>query len=512
METWIQDIFHWLPTGAVYYLLVFLISFLESLALAGLLVPGSVLIVFTGFLAANGKGIFVILIFAAALGAILGDLISYWLGARMGTSLLNKPAFRRYHTLFKKSELFFAEHGGKSVFLGRFIGFLRPFIPFIAGHARMRPLLFVSYAVISGFLWGLAYPGLGYFFGASWNLVQIWIGRISYLMAALVVLLVLNQLFWKRLAPRLSKLAVRIWSKIAKAWEVALQTRFMRSFSNKHPRAWTFIADRFSLHHGTGLYLTTGFAGVILFASLFIWIIGPLTRLDHQVYQWLARMQHPTSDVIVLIITYFGNATVILLIGLWACLWLVLQNRYFSAVILVGGTAGGELLVFLLKLLFARARPESYFPNLATTILSFPSAHAFVALVFYGLLVYMLLNTLSNLQSRFYLVVSGSALALLIGFSRLYLGMHWFSDILGGYALAAAWLTILITACEMRLRYGGEFPWRDRIPHLPFSRPLRLTILTLTAILLTWSIYGYIDNRLQLDLQGKHIYNQQQMG
>jgi undecaprenyl-diphosphatase len=412
----------------------------------------------------------------------------------------------------RKSEVFFADHGGKSVFLGRFIGLIRPFIPFVAGQARMAPLLFTFYAVISGILWGLAYPGLGYFFGASWHLVELWAGRFSYFLAALIFLLILNHLFWKRLAPKLWRWAIRAWHGIAQGWQSLLQTGCMRNLAGSYPEIWKFVAGRFSLHHGTGLYLTSGFAGVILFASLFIWIVGPLTTLDHQVYQWVARMQHPTSDVIILILTYFGNAMVIVLIGLWACLWLLLNNRYFSAVILVGGTAAGELFVYLLKLQFERSRPESYFPNLVTAIHSFPSAHAFVALVFYGLLVYMLLNTLDNLESRFYLVIAGSALTLLIGFSRLYLGVHWFSDILGGFALAAAWLTILITACEMRLRHGGEFPWRFRIKIHPVSRKWRLTILALTGILLVWSLYGYIDHRLHIDLQGKHIYNRQQMG
>lgn len=512
METWIQNIFNWLPTGAGYYSLIFLISFLESLALAGLLVPGSTLIVFSGFLAANGKGSFALLVFVSSLGAILGDLISYWLGARMGASLLRKPAFQRYHPLLKKSELFFAAHGGKSVFLGRFIGFLRPFIPFIAGHAQMRPLLFAAYAVISGILWGLAYPGLGYFFGASWKLVELWVGRFSYLLAAIIALLVLNQLFWSHLAPRLSKLAIGSWSRIARGWERLVQAPFMRRVARTYPRLWNFVADRFSLHHGTGLYLTAGFSGVILFDSLFIWIVGPLTRFDYKVYRGLAHMQHPTSDIIALIITYFGNGPVIAMIGLWACLWLILENRYFSALILIAGTAGGQLLVFLLKVLFERARPESYFPHLATALQSFPSAHAFVALVFYGLLVYMLLNTLTNLKSRFYLVVSGSALTLLIGFSRLYLGVHWFSDILGGFALAAVWLTILITACEMRLRHGGEFPWHFSLPRPPLSRTLQLCLLSLTGLLLAWSLYAYIGHRLQIDLQGKPVYKQRQLG
>ncbi len=216
METWIQDFFHWLPTGGIYYALVFFISFCESLAFAGIVVPGSTLIVFTGFLAANGKGAYLPLMAASTLGAILGDLLSYWLGARMGAALLVRPLFRRYRVLFRKSQIFFLEHGGKSVFLGRFIGLIRPFIPFVAGYARMRPGLFAFYAVVSGILWGLAYPGLGYFFGTSWQRVELWAGRFSYLLAALVVLLVANHLFWKKLAPRLRTPRRRYQLKILK--------------------------------------------------------------------------------------------------------------------------------------------------------------------------------------------------------------------------------------------------------------------------------------------------------
>ena len=102
-------------------------------------------------------------------------------------------------------------------------------------------------------------------------------------------------------------------------------------------------------------------------------------------------MQHPASDTVALFITYLGNGPVIIGLGLWACLFLILRNRYFSTIILVCGTLGGELLVFLLKFLFDRPRPASFFPHLATAMQGFPSAHAFVALVFYGLLVYMML-------------------------------------------------------------------------------------------------------------------------
>lgn len=499
MEAWIQDFFHWLPTGALYYALVFLISFCESLAFAGIVVPGSTLIVFTGFLAANGKGAYVPLVLAATLGAILGDLLSYWLGARMGAALLARPLFKRYRGLFRKSQIFFLEHGGKSVFFGRFIGLIRPFIPFVAGYARMRPGLFALYAVISGILWGLAYPGLGYFFGASWQMVELWAGRFSYLLAALVVLLVGNHLFWRKLVPRLWSLGQRYRLRIAEAWRNLLQRPAARHFRERHPEFWTFLADRFDPRHSAGLFLTAGFIGVILFSVLFILLVGPFSRLDQNIHQSLTRLRHPVADPIALLITYLGNGPVIALLGIGANLWLLLRRRYFSILLLTGGTLAGELLVYLFKLLFARPRPESPFIHLVMDLHGFPSAHAFVALVFYGLLVYMFLDTLNNLEKRFYLVVGGSLLTLLIGFSRLYLGVHWFSDVLGGYALAAAWLSLLITAGELRRR-TGESPWGPPPARHALSPCRQRLLLALAAIPLLWALWDYVDYRLERDL------------
>jgi membrane protein DedA with SNARE-associated domain len=76
MEQWLLESFDWLPTGGVYYALIGVISFLESLAVIGILCPGSILIVFAGFLAAHGKGDFSLLVAVAAAGAHAGDRLS----------------------------------------------------------------------------------------------------------------------------------------------------------------------------------------------------------------------------------------------------------------------------------------------------------------------------------------------------------------------------------------------------------------------------------------------------
>ncbi len=247
MESWLQQIFSWLPSGGVYFLLVGVISFLESLAFVGILVPGSVLIVFAGFFAAHGKGDYTLLIVASATGAMLGDLLSYWLGARFGAALLARPFARRRQDLVRRAELFFVSHGGKSVLLGRFVGFFRPFIPFVAGCASMRPLPFLLYVLVGGVLWGIAYPGLGYFFGASWHLVQVWTGRLSLLIALLILLFILNALLWKYLLPAFFRGCAWVWNRIARLWRRLLSTTPLTSLATRYPSLWGFLADRFTL-------------------------------------------------------------------------------------------------------------------------------------------------------------------------------------------------------------------------------------------------------------------------
>ena len=139
--------------GALGYWLVLLISLLESLAFIGVIIPGSALVVAAGFMAAHGYFDIGDLIWFAAIGAILGDGISYYLGTK-GTKF-----FRNENKILKLSHLdrgkhFFKKHGNKSVFLGRFIGSVRPIIPFIAGLSKMDKKAFFFWNIASAFFVG----------------------------------------------------------------------------------------------------------------------------------------------------------------------------------------------------------------------------------------------------------------------------------------------------------------------------------------------------------------------
>jgi undecaprenyl-diphosphatase len=202
MEQWLHDIFNLLPGGMLFAAAVFVIAFLEALVGIGLIMPGSVLTVFSGWLAFHGKAPIASIMAAAGLGALFGDLLSYWLGARFGVHFGRLGLLQKRQDLLRLTELVFIEHGGKSVFFGRFLGPIRGLVPFVAGASRMRPLIFSVYALISGILWGIIYPGLGYLGGNSWQQAETLAGRLGLLIALALVVTILMVLLRHRFLPK----------------------------------------------------------------------------------------------------------------------------------------------------------------------------------------------------------------------------------------------------------------------------------------------------------------------
>jgi len=129
---------------------------------------------------------------AVALGAVAGDNIGYQLGRRLGRDWLLRHGSRfglRQRRL-SQAEAFFQRQGAKAVFFGRFIGFARALVPFVAGASRMSYRQFVLYDALGAVLWTVGFVTLGYVFGASWRVAEKWIGRTGFIIATVAVLLV----------------------------------------------------------------------------------------------------------------------------------------------------------------------------------------------------------------------------------------------------------------------------------------------------------------------------------
>jgi len=196
MENWLRELLMLLPDGPLFAVMIGILALIEGIVGLGLIVPGAILTVFGGFLVHHGKGDLLPVLAAASCGAIIGDLISYLLGARFGSRLWGRGLLKKHVDLLLKAQAYFFDHGGKSVFFGRFIGPLRGLVPFIAGAAHMRPLPFLAWAVVSGLLWGIGYPGLGYLGGTSWDMARGLSGGAALLIVLLT--LIVGFFTWRR--------------------------------------------------------------------------------------------------------------------------------------------------------------------------------------------------------------------------------------------------------------------------------------------------------------------------
>ena len=148
------------------YLGLFAIVFAETGLLIGFFLPGDSLLFTAGFLASQGHFNIAILVLGCFVAAVVGDSVGYSIGQRFGPQLFTKPEskyFKPDH--LRKSEAFFAEHGGKSVILARFIPIVRTFTPVVAGMSSLRYPAFVVYNVVGALLWAVGVPLSGYFLG-----------------------------------------------------------------------------------------------------------------------------------------------------------------------------------------------------------------------------------------------------------------------------------------------------------------------------------------------------------
>ena len=181
----------------------------------------------------------------------------------------------------------------------------------------------------------------------------------------------------------------------------------------------------------------------------------PLARWDVTFARWLAARRTTAGIDFFRTIGWLGSPATAVLLGAILCVLLFRRRHVVDAGLLVIVVAGTELLNTILKLAFHRQRPQVSFVHLDTY--SYPSGHAMMATAFYGAVAYLLCRRLPGIWPRVAVVGAAVALVVVLGFSRLYLGMHYLSDVLGGYAGGAFWLALSIAVA---LAYGERLARR----------------------------------------------------
>jgi len=175
------------------YLFLFVASLAENIFVVGFIIPGDLVIVLGGGLAQRAGLSPVTACVAVVLGVLLGSNLSFWIGRRGGTALVERwgERFGIGEKRVRRAEVYFAEHGAKTVFVGSFISGLKNLVPAVAGASRMGFVRFAAYSAIGSTCRSVALVVIGYVFGANLERAIHVVGSINGWVLAFVVTLVI---------------------------------------------------------------------------------------------------------------------------------------------------------------------------------------------------------------------------------------------------------------------------------------------------------------------------------
>jgi membrane-associated phospholipid phosphatase len=180
--------------------------------------------------------------------------------------------------------------------------------------------------------------------------------------------------------------------------------------------------------------------------------------------------------------TYLASVSNIVIVLIALCAILMLLNEYVLTWLFFSGTASSILIFTFVKVLLLRSRPDYSLLSIVQTGYAFPSGHATLAMVFYGFLGYVIVHALRNRSYKHIITVVTAIIIFLIGFSRIYLGLHWPSDVIAGWLLGSVLLIALIMI--FRHFHRREHVALHKVPHMMLS--LIIIILLASALVLAY--------------------------
>lgn len=386
MTTWLQGSPHWLA------LAIFLVACLECLAVAGIIIPGTVVLFSLAVLAGSGALELWQTLLLAYTGGLLGDAISYGLGRRFHQGIRRLPVLRDHPEWLSGAENYFQRYGVISLLVGRYIGPLRPMLPLVAGMLDMPAVRFALVSVLAAAGWAVAYMLPGWATGAALRLPLpegFW-GAAGIVSATLAVMLLLIMQ---------ASLRERRWSASLAA-----------------------------------------LLGAIALAAMLIGF-PHLDSLDQGLMTLVQEERSTAFDPIVVFITRFGDFHIQFAVGVLLVLLLLAARRWQAGLFVGSCLLLASTATTVLKNLLARSRPDVLLQPLESY--SLPSGHSSAAFAFF-LALGILAGRGSAARTRLTWLLVACLPALAIALSRVYLGVHWPSDIIAGALVAA-------TSCALSL-------------------------------------------------------------
>ncbi len=448
-------------SGVLAYALVGTLAFTEAALFIGLVLPGETALLLGGVLASQGRMSLPVLLAVAVVAAIAGDSVGYEVGRRFGPALKAGRLGRMIgDQRWARAEAYVSRRGGSAVFLGRWVGLLRALVPAVAGMVRMPYRRFLVYNLAGGTIWSVTVVLLGYFAGASFKRVEMYLGRASLLLLGVVVAVAVGAAATRYVAGHRDGV-LALTGRLTRTAPVRVTVRATGSVIE-------WISTRSmkipALSAGLAAALATVTGLTLAFAQLFDNVLdgGGVASLDRPVLAWLAAHRDGEVTVAMQAITTIGGPILLPVLALAGAGLLRWRTRSWEPVVFVAATAAGSATITLAgKYLVGRARPATQFALAGEGGFSFPSGHSLNAMAILGVLAFLTVQSTRSWARRVWASAFTALTVALIGLSRLYLGVHWLTDVLAAWLLGGMWL-ILVLAVR-------HYVNRNRRGHIPLA-------------------------------------------
>ena len=442
-SSWIDATLAWIAAhpllaGAV----IFAIAFSDAVIILGAIVPALPLMIAVGVLIGLDQVSGPYAVACAALGALAGDGLSYWVGRRWGERMRTFWPFSRYPQLLDRGELLFRRNAFKSILVARYVGAVRPFVPAIAGMAKMPVTRYLKASGIACLSWAVLFLLPGWVLGQAYDAVAAVAGRLFLVLALLAAML---GLVW----------AIVLYSY---RWSVARVDSWLANlieWSQRHPHIGRYSVPLFDPTRRESVPLAL--MALMLLVLGWGWFVllmvvvahGEPLGIDLAVHQLMLALRNPLADYPLAALASLGDWQVLLPALAAGMGYLAWRRRWMAVVHWLAALAFGLVLTKLLGATVDVVRPPA-----ASSGFGFPSVAVTMATITFGFFAVLIGRELPG-RTRVWPYLLSSIIVTVIGFSRIYLGAHWLSDVVGGMLFGIFWLLLLGVA--YRRRFNRSF-------------------------------------------------------